>query len=187
MALQQIATAPTARDLEAIENAINDVATNFQTTTNRMMQGVRNEISSGIASGERWESIAKRLELSPASKRKVDGEKSVLNRAMNDFKFTARNTVSTALGQINRSRQESAGIELYIWQTSDDERVRPTHENLDDRVFSWDPAGATVNGVKYEPARDPQFRGGAATIPGEPWNCRCVAIPFVPEEEETEE
>ena len=187
LAVQQIAITPAAADLEAIESAINDVVTNFGMNTERMVQSVRNEISSGIASGERWESIARRLEQSPTSTREIDGQKSVLNRAVNDFKFTARNAVTTSLGQINRSRQESAGIELYIWQTSDDERVRPTHENLDNRIFSWDPNGTTVNGVEYQPARDPQFRGGAATIPGEPWNCRCVAIPYQPEEEETEE
>ncbi|MBZ8133385.1 hypothetical protein CLD20_08920 [Afifella sp. IM 167] len=68
-------------------------------------------------------------------------------------------------GRINALRQQALGIDRYVWRSRDDEKVRPLHARHDDRVFFWD-----------EPPE-----GGH---PGEAWNCRCWAEPFVEEEAE---
>lgn len=69
---------------------------------------------------------------------------------------------------INRIRQVNAGIERYVWSTSHDERVRPEHAELDGQVFSW--------------SSPPQLENGPLH-PGQDYNCRCVALPLLEEEE----
>jgi SPP1 gp7 family putative phage head morphogenesis protein len=49
----------------------------------------------------------------------------------------ARDQTLTLNGQLNRSRQQAAGIAEYVWVTSRDERVREEHQVLDGRTFSW--------------------------------------------------
>jgi SPP1 gp7 family putative phage head morphogenesis protein len=78
-----------------------------------------------------------------------------LNRA----KLIARDQIATVNSQITKQRQTAAGVERYRWSTSRDERVRPEHAEREGRVFSWD-----------NPPPDGH--------PGEPINCRCVAIPI---------
>jgi SPP1 gp7 family putative phage head morphogenesis protein len=75
----------------------------------------------------------------------------------------ARDQTLKLAGQINKSRQTRAGVTEYVWSTSGDERVRPEHAALDGRTFSWD---------------DPV--GGEAP-PGSSFQCRCVAVPVIPE------
>lgn len=66
-------------------------------------------------------------------------------------------------GLINELRQRALGIEQYVWRSRDDARVRDSHADYDDRIFDWD--------------TPPE--GGH---PGQAWNCRCHAEPFLPDE-----
>jgi SPP1 gp7 family putative phage head morphogenesis protein len=75
-------------------------------------------------------------------------------------KLIARDQVSKLNGELAQLRQTSLGVRRYIWLTSRDERVRPSHEDRDGEVFSWD---------------NPPADGH----PGEPINCRCVAEPVL--------
>jgi len=59
-------------------------------------------------------------------------------------------------------RQETLGIEQYIWRTMDDGKVRALHRQYDDRTFSWD---------------NPPADGH----PGDAFGCRCTADPVLPE------
>lgn len=61
---------------------------------------------------------------------------------------------------ITRIRMINAGVTHYTWNTSHDERVRPSHQALDGQVFSW----AVGTPIGYHP--------------GEDYRCRCVAIPY---------
>ena len=45
----------------------------------------------------------------------------------------------------------------------EDGRVRPKHQELDQKVFSYDDPDGGDNGQ----------------LPGEPINCRCVALPVI--------
>lgn len=88
--------------------------------------------------------------------------------------FIARDQTSKLNTALNKSRQESNGIETYKWRNAGDERVvgnpagkypkgNPGHENHWDRegkIFRWD-----------NPPGD-----GA---PGQAYNCRCIAIPVI--------
>ena len=55
---------------------------------------------------------------------------------------------------------EALQIERYTWRSRDDFRVRASHSEYDDRVFSWS---------------DPPEGGH----PGQGWNCRCTAEPII--------
>lgn len=66
-------------------------------------------------------------------------------------------------GLVNELRQRALGIEQYVWRSRDDARVRDSHADYDDRIFDWD--------------TPPE--GGH---PGQAYNCRCHAEPFLPDE-----
>ena len=70
----------------------------------------------------------------------------------------ARDQVGKLYGEVNQARQENLGVTGYIWRTSEDERVRPEHEERDGEHFEWD---------------DPPEDGH----PGFPIQCRCIAEP----------
>lgn len=82
----------------------------------------------------------------------------------------ARDQVLTLNAKLSEHRQKRAGIEEYDWKTMGDGSVRSNHDDLDGRRFRWD---------------SPPIGGG--TRPDEPGhpgtgiNCRCLAIPVIPE------
>ena len=75
----------------------------------------------------------------------------------------ARDQMASWSGDLNRIRQQEAGIAEYEWSTSADERVRPLHRALNGRRFRWDRPG---------PAEGGAHPGGAV-------QCRCVALAVV--------
>lgn len=70
----------------------------------------------------------------------------------------ARDQTLKLNADINKTRQENAGVTQYTWSTSHDERVRDSHKELDGQVFSWN---------------NPPEPGH----PGEDFQCRCIALP----------
>lgn len=102
----------------------------------------------------------------------------------------ARDQIGKLQGQVAEAQMEEIGLEMYIWDTSGDERVRgnpagkyptavPSHYVMDGLLCRWDDAtvyskdnGKTwinrpANAVKLHPGRDIQ--------------CRCVALAYIPE------
>lgn len=75
---------------------------------------------------------------------------------------------------ISRTRQQAAGISKYYWTTVGDERVRKMHDDLDGKLFSWDDPPITNE-------------AGDHNHPGEDYQCRCTASPYLPEFEESQE
>lgn len=76
-------------------------------------------------------------------------------------KLIARSETAKLNGQITQVRQTNLGVEEFVWRTSEDERVRPSHAALDGKTFEW---------------KDPPASEG---IPGEAPNCRCTAEPVL--------
>lgn len=74
-------------------------------------------------------------------------------------KLIARDQTAKLNSDLNRIRQEQAGVTSYTWATSRDERVRDRHRRLDGKVFKWGEATGAENGLP----------------PGQPVNCRCIA------------
>jgi SPP1 gp7 family putative phage head morphogenesis protein len=108
-------------------------------------------ISSGWADGMRWESMAKEID-------------NLSDETETRAKVIARDQTAKINSELNRTRQQSVGIEKYEWSTSQDERVRDSHAELDGKTFRWD---------------DPPTVDGEQVNPGMAILCRCVAIPVV--------
>lgn len=113
----------------------------------KLLNDVEGIISRGVRRGRLASAMAKEI-----------GER--LDVTESRAKLIARDQVSKLNGELTQLRQTSLGVRRYIWLTSQDERVRPSHEERDGEVFSW--ANPPVDGH-----------------PGEPINCRCVAEPIL--------
>ncbi|TBZ81407.1 minor capsid protein [Rhizobium leguminosarum] len=74
-------------------------------------------------------------------------------------KLIARDQTAKLNSDLNKIRQEQAGITSYSWMTAHDERVRPLHRSLDGKTYKWGEATGAEQGLP----------------PGQPINCRCVA------------
>lgn len=85
----------------------------------------------------------------------------------------ARDQTTKLAGAVNMHRQTAAGVRRFRWSTSSDERVRPSHRAVDGKVFEW-ATGADLDDED------------GTTFPGQPINCRCVAVPVIEELEAPE-
>ncbi|MFB9991236.1 minor capsid protein [Deinococcus oregonensis] len=63
--------------------------------------------------------------------------------------------VSTAVARAEQSQLRAAGLKRFLWRTIGDQNVRPAHERLEGRVFTW---------------------RGAPELPGAAIRCRCRAM-----------
>lgn len=111
------------------------------------LEGIREQVLLGVQQGTRFTETAKDIQ-----KRFAISDR----RA----KLIARDQTTKLNSSLARLRQEEIGVTSYTWQTSDDERVRPTHRANDGKVFKWDKPPKTGH-------------------PGTEVNCRCVAIPVM--------
>lgn len=141
---------------------------------------VLKELQSGFSQSKRWEQVAKEMKSTIPN-----SERGVWASGKNRAKFVARNEVGNALGEMNKAVQSDAGFRFYKWQTSEDDRVRDTHTELNGQVFTWSGMEETVtleDGSTFTAggAIDPLY-SGSPVIPSEPYNCRCVAVAFDPE------
>lgn len=109
------------------------------------------EITDSWAQGERWEAMVERVQ-------------QIGDVTESRAKLIARDQVGKMNSAFNEVRQKDLGIEEYDWSTAGDERVRPTHRDLNGHTFRWD---------------SPPEVDGERVHPGEPVACRCVAIPRV--------
>jgi len=74
-------------------------------------------------------------------------------------RLIARDQTAKLTADLNRKRQEEAGVDTYIWRTSQDERVRARHARLE--------------GTKYQYGEPTGAEDGLP--PGQPIQCRCNA------------
>lgn len=79
----------------------------------------------------------------------------------------ARDQTLKLNGRISAHRQQDAGIERYRWSTSRDERTRREHARLNGTVHRW--------------SEPPSVGRGRHAHPGQDIQCRCVAVPILPD------
>lgn len=80
----------------------------------------------------------------------------------------AREQVLRFNSRVTMQRQTQAGVVEYVWSTSKNDRVRPTHEALEGQICRWD---------------DPPVseEDGSAFHPGDGYGvCYCVALAILP-------
>ncbi|GAA5631082.1 hypothetical protein Acal02_01701 [Acinetobacter calcoaceticus] len=78
----------------------------------------------------------------------------------------ARTEVSRASCLFTQARAENLGSDGYIWRTSEDGDVRPSHKEMNGKFVLWS-----------EPPVLDRLRGHAGCLP----NCRCYAEPVIPD------
>lgn len=110
---------------------------------------------SALVSGRRAEDIAKEIlatgKVSEARARTI-----------------ARTEVSRTAANFTEARARFAGSEGYIWRSSGDGDVRPTHRAMNGKHVRWDQPPKTDKGL------DPYHAGCGP-------NCRCFAEPVLPD------
>lgn len=83
-------------------------------------------------------------------------------------RLIARTEVARASSNLLQTRATSAGSEGYVWRTSGDHDVRPSHRSMEGKYVRWD----------TPPTLD-KLKGHAGTLP----NCRCFAEPIFPNDD----
>lgn len=92
----------------------------------------------------------------------------------NKAKFWARDQASKFFGEVNKTRQTTAGIPGYIWRTASDGGVRDSHYMLEGTYHPWNSPPKIWRAGKHG--------GGIVRLhPGEDYNCRCWAEPALSE------
>jgi SPP1 gp7 family putative phage head morphogenesis protein len=135
------------------------------------VQDVERIVSSGLRTGQRVEAIRKEIlgtDLTPGVFKKVETRAELI----------ARDQTGKLLGDLNQRRQEELGITIYIWRTSKDERVRDSHEVLNEKYCSWkDPSvyADTIGDVKKENWKQRSSISAYIGDPGSDYQCRCYA------------
>lgn len=101
------------------------------------------------------------IERGVSAKKLTEEVQNELRIAKNRAKLIARDQTNKFMGKLTELRQTELGITEYVWSTSQDERVRPSHASKEGKVFKWsEPPADTGN-------------------PGDDINCRCVGIPVL--------
>lgn len=77
--------------------------------------------------------------------------------------FIARDQTAKLNGQLTQARNQAVGIVEYVWRTSGDSRVRPSHAEKNGHRFRWD--------------TPPPDTGH----PGQDFQCRCTARSVIPD------
>lgn len=144
-----IQSSPSIR--EAIDAAMIENVNLIKSIQSQYLDKVRLAVSQNSLAGKRPTSvIADLVEIGRVSESRA--------------RLIARDQTNKLNSALTRARQTTLGVSRYRWSTSGDERVRPSHAELDGKVFSWD-----------EPP--------AVGHPGEDIQCRCVAIPLFEHDE----
>lgn len=103
---------------------------------------------------------------------KSDEFKAIVGNMSNAHaKLISRTETSKAMSALTQARAEYTGHDWYIWHTSEDQRVRKSHKNMDNVLcrFSDPPAPEELIGE----------RSAGKYSPGNIYNCRCYAAPVI--------
>lgn len=118
-----------------------------------------NMAAEGWQTGKRPEQIAKEMAQEASSLTK------------SQIRRIARTESAKASTALVEARAEALGLEWYIWQSAEDERVRESHQAMNDVLCRWDdpPDPEALNGEKSY----------GSYPPGGIFNCRCIALPVI--------
>lgn len=137
-----------------VEQYTNNVRTAIKGWLPGRMQSLRQKIQQLVLDGFRQDAIEKLL-------------LNEYNAAANKAKFWARNETSLVLSEFKKQQYTVMGFTKFIWKTRKDSTVRDEHRELEGKIFSYD----------NPPVIDKHT--GKVGLPGQTYNCRCVAIPVV--------
>jgi len=117
--LGSVITAEGLEDFTAL--SVNKNVSLIKSLPEEYLKQVETIVNNGVVSGARYSTIQKEIIAKTGANSKL----------ANRIKTIARNEVQTINSQISLRRSESLGIKEGIFNTSDDERVRKCHDELD--------------------------------------------------------
>lgn len=94
-------------------------------------------------------------------------------------KLIARDQMGKLNGQITQAQMQEIGLDLYVWSTAFDDRVRDSHTAMEGLLCRWDDASL----VSYDGGKTWVDRpsGAVQLHPGQDIQCRCVGLAYYPE------
>ncbi len=136
--------------------------------TNEYRKKIKDTILSGFANGETQQSIAKKL--------------TAINNNMSKARsnLIARDQINTINAQYSQRRMRAVGIEVVIWNSSLDERVRPSHAVMEGKFCKLDDPTVyadTEDEVINNEWKNRSSIGGVELHAGMDINCRCTYLP----------
>lgn len=139
-------------------------------TRDSVISQIENIVNQGINQGLRHETIKKQI---------LEGtnlQSGVFKKVKTRARLIARDQVSKLNGQLTQLRQNEIGVSQYYWNTSVDERVRPSHAAMEGKLCRWDdPTVYSSDGGKTWQSRS--SLGAVELHPGQDYQCRCWAEP----------
>lgn len=138
---------------EAMRASMAEQVTLIKSLPIEAAQRVHRLVIEGQETGARAETIAREI------MRTGEVTKS---RAM----LIARTEIGRASSALTMARAEAVGSVGYIWRTSRDSDVRPSHKRMEGRFVAW-----------AEPPELDGMTGHAGALP----NCRCYSEPVIPD------
>lgn len=133
--LEKYLEAAALRNAGLINGLTDDLVKKIQLTTT-------NSLISGETVGQLQKKLKREFELSDARARLI-----------------ARDQTNKLNADLNRIRQQQAGVDEYTWRTSRDERVREDHRRVNGEVYKYGETTGVNSGAE----------------PGQDIQCRCIA------------
>lgn len=138
---------PATVSRKAVEKWTKENVDLIQSVGSEYFEDLESEVIEALEDGKRVESLAEAVE----ERAGVAESRATL---------IARDQLGTLNSQVNGERQQALGIGRYRWVSSEDNRVRPSHQVFNGQTYTW--AEGTIEGH-----------------PGEPIQCRCTADPVI--------
>jgi len=154
---------------EFLQSSVNKNVSLIKSIPEEYFKQIETIVNNGIASGAKYQTIAKEIQAIPNIKLKKPGGANY--KLVNRIKTIARNEVSTINAQLTKRRSESLGITEGIWRSSEDESVRKCHRIRNGKKFN-------LKKGLYSSC------DGKNLYPGEEINCRCTYSPIIDIERE---
>lgn len=149
---KEIANAPTGEAMRSMMNAQVDLITSLP---HGAAERVHKLTMEGINNGLRADEVAAEI---------LRTGKVTRSRAMT----IARTETTRTATALTAARATYVGSTHFIWTTAGDSNVRLRHKKLEGKAFEWEnPPVAGEN--------------GEVALPGAIYNCRCVAMPIIPD------
>lgn len=94
-------------------------------------------------------------------------------------RLIARTETSKLNGQISKARSQALGLDVYVWSTSKDERVRASHKVLQGKVCSYRDPTVYKDDVSDKEWKKRTSLGAYEGDPGQDFQCRCVGAAVI--------
>lgn len=136
-------------DSSKLKQSITENVNLIKAIVDKHSKNLEKAVYEGIRTGSNFDIIIKEVEKQS-------------NNGKAYAEFVARDQVAKAYADIAKEKQTNSGITKYEWVATEDDRTRPSHLELDEKIFSWD---------------RPPMIDGRPLHPGEDYQCRCIALP----------